>query len=526
VADLDDLTAFAQTQGLDLTKPLSHQRVVNLAEEWIPEVRFHELERFHPVDVSAMLTVPPPIFAAMSEDEKIAFRVPVALGFDPEGEPIFDFFDPPVVVGPVPGPPVGFGAAAIDAMDELDELGGEPRYTHGANRTSARRYFGASTAVSGSETPSPGDPRTPRHLPIVVHAEFRMLREALMHEIQLDELPLVLDDYGRPIDAIWPGFAVEREFFRSDDRSGRGFSRTDMRNILAAMIIAQENGDSEAEAEARSRIPEGWHLVEKAWTVLTTYAFLEYYFFYAFNDFADYADAGEGLFANEHEGDVEGCCLVIERERLERYARGELPAADVVPHSIITSAHEEWQELDELKRLPIQGDRARRDLKVYSAVGSHASYLTAGDHDILDWEDVLTDIPFQGGSVADVIVVLALPIIAPYVLLLALFEFLLDVEDSTSDNGAAIGPAPPDPDNNTFGKRIEVTPLSDIDRGVNIYQDVPAQRARLPIRGFRGVWGGYDGLLDHSPPWRNKTSRYFRRLVRSDNVEPEGPIVD
>lgn len=526
MADLDDLTAFALAQGLDLTKPLSHQRVVDLAEEWLPEVRFHELERFHPVDVSAMLTVPPPIFAAMSEDDKIRFRVPVAVGYDPEGEPIFEFVEPPVVIGPEPGPPVGFGAAAIDALDELDELGGEPQYTHGANRTAARRYFGATTAVSGAETPSPGDPRTPRHLPIVVHAEFRMLLEALKHELQLDDLPAALEDYGRPIDAIWSGFAVEREFFRSDDGSRGGFSAAHMRSILAAMIAAHENGDSDAEAEARSSIPDGWHLVEKAWTVLTTYAFLEYYFFYAFNDFADYADAGEGLFANEHEGDVEGCCLVIERERLERYARGEIPVTDVVPHSIITSAHEEWQELDELRRLPIQGDRARRDLKVYSAVGSHATYLTAGDHDILDWEDVLTDIPFEGSTVVDVIVAVMLPVTAPLVLLLAFYEFLVDVEDSTSDNGAAIGPEPPDPANDTFEKHIEVTPLSDIESGLNIYQDAPGQRARLPIRGFRGVWGGYDDLLDHSPTWQNKTRRYFRRFVRSDNVEPEGPIVD
>lgn len=38
--------------------------------------------------------------------------------------------------------------------------------------------------------------------------------------------------------------------------------------------------------------------------------------------------------------------------------------------------------------------------------------------------------------------------------------------------------------------------------------------------------GGYDGILDHSPPWRNKTARYFRRFVRSDNVASDGPIVD
>jgi hypothetical protein len=136
----------------------------------------------------------------------------------------------------------------------------------------------------------------------------------------------------------------------------------------------------------------------------------------------------------------------------------------------------------------------------------------------------LTDVPFQGDLATDLIVVLAQPYSAALALALAFFEFIVDVEDSTSDNGAAIGPAPPDPADNMFDKRIEVTPLSDIENGVNIYQDVPAQRARLPIRGFRGAWGGYHDLIDKSPKWQNKTSRYFRRFVRSDNVEPEGQV--
>jgi len=109
---------------------------------------------------------------------------------------------------------------------------------------------------------------------------------------------------------------------------------------------------------------------------------------------------------------------------------------------------------------------------------------------------------------------------------LAFWEFLVDAEDDTSDDGASVGPGQADPANLKFAKRIAVTPLSDIQDGVNIYQNVPALRARLPIRGFRGTWGGDTGRLDHSPPWRNKTARYFRRFVRSDNVEPDGPIVD
>ena len=66
MADLDDLTSFALERGLDLTNPLTHEQVEALAEAWVPEIRFHEDERFHPVDVAATFTVPPPIFNAIS----------------------------------------------------------------------------------------------------------------------------------------------------------------------------------------------------------------------------------------------------------------------------------------------------------------------------------------------------------------------------------------------------------------------------------------------------------------------------
>ena len=45
---------------------------------------------------------------------------------------------------------------------------------------------------------------------------------------------------------------------------------------------------------------------------MTRFAFLEYYFFYAYNDFERYQTA---IFDNEHEGDDEGCCLVFDRAR-------------------------------------------------------------------------------------------------------------------------------------------------------------------------------------------------------------------
>ena len=57
-------------------------------------------------------------------------------------------------------------------------------------------------------------------------------------------------------------------------------------------------------------------------------------------------------FDNEHEGDVEGCCVVFRRSALEDFAAGRKTAAEVIPHSVITSAHEEFNNADRQKRLP------------------------------------------------------------------------------------------------------------------------------------------------------------------------------
>ena len=55
---------------------------------------------------------------------------------------------------------------------------------------------------------------------------------------------------------------------------------------------------------------------------MTRFAFLEYYFFYAYNDFERYQTA---IFDNEHEGDDEGCCLVFDRNVINLAASGGVP---------------------------------------------------------------------------------------------------------------------------------------------------------------------------------------------------------
>ena len=63
-----DLTAHAEvavSSALNLTGPLRHATVVQLADAWYPEIRFHEVERFHPVDFEAMFAVPPAVIATV-----------------------------------------------------------------------------------------------------------------------------------------------------------------------------------------------------------------------------------------------------------------------------------------------------------------------------------------------------------------------------------------------------------------------------------------------------------------------------
>ena len=118
----------------------------------------------------------------------------------------------------------------------------------------------------------------------------------------------------------------------------------------------------------------GWTFVQRAWTIVTRFAFLEFHPIYAFNDYKEY---GTWPFDNEHEGDVEGCCVVFRRSALEDFAAGRKTAAEVIPHTVITSAHEEFNDADRAEAAPGVSPliAPRVQLRVFVAPGSHATYI-------------------------------------------------------------------------------------------------------------------------------------------------------
>jgi hypothetical protein len=517
----------AQKLGLNLTGALTNQKVIDLAEAWLPAIRFHEKERFHPIDLAALFTLPHDIFESMTEPVRDAFRIAIGT---PQGE---QRFAPPVV---------RHGGNVVIHGGDLDtaKLGDEKKafdclYTHGDSLTASSQFFGALVTLLGLPEPGPGNPRVPRH-PIQVRAEMRYLLETLRHELQSEF----------PRDALWGRFDVIRSFFLPVTTQAPFVTDSAWRTILHVMVEAHVAGNETALNDAIAAIPLGWALNTRAWSAAKNYAFLEFYFTYAYNDYDQY---GDEPFVNRHEGDVEGCCVVFERRLLEQFATGDLTLDEFVAHSVITSVHEEFNDNDELKRLPVDepplanGDpvpiadkKARKELVVYVAPGSHATYLSAGSHDVLDWEDILTDFP---GKIPWW--VWAIPMVNEWVVILliltAIVEHFVDAEDETSDNGASTGPGEDPPAGSTaFPNEIIVTPLSWIgnpdDPGdLNLYKaglnpppsGLPFDKAELSRRAYPGKWGGTSGTIDHSSEWENKTARYFRKFLA--NGEISGDII-
>lgn len=521
MADLQGLQIFAEEHGFDLTRPLTHEQVEQLAKYWFPEMRFYQKEKFHPISLDEDFSMVECLFNSLPPNAQDEWRVNLFAVTDTNGLTL-RAFDPPVVHIPagviqVAGQTIFLvrvlndGTPARDALSD-PAAAGSAVITHGASFTRSNLFFGATTTVKGGAEASAGDPFLPRatlkpwpekddkdgERPLItVMASLKNLLDLLKYELIVSGA----DDY--PPDGLRGGFNIAGRLLRPVTAQPPPLSDATVRKFLLDTIATHESGGDFPPP------PFGWDLDRIAWDAVTRYAFLEYDFFYAYNDFDRHSNA---LFANEHEADTEGCCLVFERNVLNLAATSSDPDAllRAVPHSIITSVHEEFQDADIFKFIappvPSEGSLARDDVtfRVYVAAGSHATYLTSGTHDLVDFQDYTAFIEENPA------VLLLGPALVPALIILAIIEHFTDTEDLTSDDGVRTGPEEVvDPNLPTaVANRLIVIPMS---ADNHIYD--PKNEELLRLRAFAGKWGGHDGFLNKSPAFKPKTARYFRKLL-------------
>lgn len=528
MANLPALQAFAAAHGFGLTAPLRHEEVVRLAEYWLPDTRFYWDERFHPVALDDIFTMVEEPFAAMPPLTQEAWRVSKFVRTGPAAG-ASRAFDPPVVHVPDGMVPQGNtlrpvvrvlneGTPARDAL-RLAEVGTNAVVTHGASFRTSNAFFGPLTTLSGGNTSAAGDPFLPRadepdpNRPgerrprVTVMAALYNLLDLLKYELaiaQADEGPAA-EHY--PPDGMRRGFDIFNSLLHwAGGGTPPPWSAKDRREFLQALIAAFEDGGQIPNP------PPGWKMDRGAWNAVTRYAFLEYSFFYAYNDFDRYQTTP---FENEHEGDDEGCCLVFDRNVLNLAANSSDPdmLRRAVPHSIITLVHEEYQDADLFAFIPppivAPGEpsppaRDVVDFTVYVAGGSHATYLTPGTHDLVDFQD--------GWAGADdfIPVLGALPPVAFVIaLIVSIIDHFVDTEDFTSDDGIHAGPDDVVGDHPAkVASHVVVLPMSDDN---HIY--MPINEPLLALRAYAGKWGGHDGWFDISPPFAPKAGRFFRKLL-------------
>lgn len=518
MADLEKLKDFAAEHNFGLTSPLAHAQVERLAQYWFPEMLFYHDEMFYPISLQQAITMVQDVFAGLPPTAQAEWRVNEFIRGS-NNLPEVRSFDPPVAHVPDGVAETGHLPIRLVRVLSLGDAFTDPAVgegaviTHGASATRSNQFFGPTKTVAGNPKASPGDPFLPRAVPddappvITVMASLVNLFELLKYELLVSEAG---DDY--PPDGLRGGFDIARLLVRKVTPDASPLSSDALRQFLLDAIASHESNG----AVPASALPPGWAPDRRAWNTLTGFAFLEYDFFYAYNDFDRYQTT---LFENEHEGDNEGCCLVFQRNVLNIAATANDPNAllRAVPHSIITSVHEEFQDADDIKFIdpPISfpQDALARDIvpfTVYVAGGSHATYLAGGTHDLADFQDYF-------GFIEENPVVLLLcalpgsPLLA-VLIILALFEhFVIDTRDFTSDDGIRTGPEDVVGDHPlAVAKRLIVMPMS---ADNHIYG--PGNEELLMLRAFPGKWGGHDGPIDKSPAFKPKTGRYFRKLLSS-----------
>ncbi len=523
MADLQALQVFAATHGFGLTNPLTHAQVVTLARYWLPKIRFYEDERFHPIRLDEVVAEVERLFAELPPVAQDQWRVTKFVRTGPaSGEN--RAFAPPVVHVPDGMVPQGnFALAAVRVLNDgtpardalsVPEVGTSTMITHGASFTRSNHFFGAVATKAGSNTASPGDPFLPRSdepnpSPPPARRPRMTVMASWLNLLELLEYELVVAEAGDayPPDGLRRAFNIAGLLLRPKLPNAPPLTPKEQREYLLSAIAAHKAGNPLPDP------PPGWRLDRTAWNAVTRFAFLEYDFFYAYNDFERYQTA---IFDNEHEGDNEGCCLVFDRSVTNLAAAGGDEALRrAVPHAVITSVHEEYQNADLIRFIPppitdpsnpAPPARDVVDFTVYVAGGSHATYLTPGIHDLVDFGDywgwVEENAPY---------LLVGAPIILVVAIILSMIEHFVDTEDFTSEDGVHGGPDDLIEGDPTAVKTyVQVMPMS---ADNHIYQ--PAHEDLLRLRAYAGKWGANDGIVDKSPAFVPKTARYFRKLVEN-----------
>lgn len=518
MANIAQLQDFAARTGYDVTAPMNHEQVVQFANLWLPAIRFYEQERFHPILFSDLIEMVEAGFSALPEAAKAQWRIgrmtrvggaAVPRAFDP---PVVCVPDDPVVSGPsgttvLTHKVLNEGTSASDALGHA-EVDSDASLSHGPSFDRSNRFFGAVETLAGGNAAAPADPFVPRAQDqggaprISVHAAWKNLLDLLEFELKVDAEP------SYPPSAL-RGFDVSGLLWTPVTQPPLSLPAAVFRNVLLELIASYKRGS--LDESLVSAVP-GWRFNWKSWRVLTRFAFLEFSLLYAYNDFDRYQTTP---FENEHEGDDEGFCLVFERAQIELALASADPLliGKVAPHSIITSVHEEWQDADQVRLFdvpwvppPASPDAIPSEemaLTVYVAGGSHATYLSPGRHDLVDFGDVW-------GAASGTPWMIVFPAVLAIALLVSILDHFIDTEDFTSDDGIHTGP-----DDRIAGDAqgvrcsLTVVPMSG-DR--HIYQ--PAFSTLLSELSFPGKLGGSSGLINKSSAMSPKTARYFRKLLR------------